>query len=730
MKIKNIMVVAATALPMGLAAATVTDYVNPFIGTGALDNSLSGNNFPGATAPFGLVQACPDTHPAPDWYNASGYNYKDSEIFGFTHTRLSGTGASDLIDISLFPTVSSATKSKFSHDRESAAPGYYSVMLDDENVLAEITVSDHAAFHRYTFPAQADSLNLWIDLERSANKDSWGRRIINSQIRQVSPRIVEGYRVITGWAKMRKVYFSIEFEKPVKVVYMADGGRVYTNGTAPSVINGTALRAKVTQLEGAPVMNCKVGISAVSQANARLNRETEMPDFDFAAVRSAVAKRWDDMLGMISLEGDENAKKTFYTAMYHAIGQPNVISDVNGEYLTADYSTASLPEGEKHYTTFSLWDTYRAAHPLYTILFPEQTRDFVNSMLRHYDSYGYLPIWHLWGNDNYCMIGNHAIPVVVDAVLKGIPGIDEKKAWQAVKASSTDSHPNSPFHLWESLGYMPEDQQSQSVSITMEMAFDDWCAARLAEKVGDSAGKQQFDSRAANYRNLYDPSTGFFRARNTEGDFIEPFDPLRHGANGGNPYTEGNAWHYVWYVPQNVPDLIALMGGEKKFCERLDTFFTLDSTSGERNDNVSGLIGQYAHGNEPSHHVAYLYALAGKPQKTADLVGRIMTELYDNTSTGYSGNDDCGEMSSWYIFSALGFYPVNPASGEYVLGIPMFDRATVNLPNGNKFTVVANRKKAGATKIKAVKLNGKKLSSPVIHHSDIMAGSTLEFELI
>ena len=709
------------------ASADVTKYVDPFIGTGAVNNSLSGNNHPGATVPFGMLQVGPDTHTNPDWYNASGYNYNDQEIFGFSHTRLSGTGACDLIDITLFPTTGNATKSSFSHSDEWAHPGYYGVLLKDEGIKTEIAASDRAAMHRYSFTQNAKDMYCWIDLDHSATKGSWGRQIINSQIRQTAPDQIEGYRIITGWAKLRKVCFSIRFDQPVELVELSDGGRVYTEDI-PSVINGTQLKARVRALGNGKTLSCTVGVSPVSVENARQNRQSEMASFDFDRYRQDADARWEKVLGMVELDGNEDYKKTFYTALYHAYFQPNLFSDVNGDYMTSDYTAAKVPAGEKQYTTFSLWDTYRAIHPLYTILCPDANRDFVNSMIRHYDNYGYLPIWHLWGQDNYCMIGNHAVPVVADAVLKGTSGIDVKRAYQAVKASLTNSHPNSPFNYSDRLGYMPEERQSQSVSITLEEAFDDWCAARLAAKVGDKEGEEFFSKRAQNYRNLFDPETKFFRAKDVNGNFIEPFDPLLHGSNGGNPYTEGNAWHYLWYVPQNVPDLIGLLGGNKEFCGRLDTFFILEDTSGHKNDNISGCIGQYAHGNEPSHHVAYLYALAGQPEKTQKLVKQIKETLYDNTSAGYSGNDDCGEMSAWYVFSALGFYPVNPVDQRYVLGIPTFERATIHLPNGRDFSVTAKGRKNGS-EVTSVRLNGKKIKTPCITHEDIMQGGSLEFTL-
>ena len=355
----------------------------------------------------------------------------------------------------------------------------------------------------------------------------------------------------------------------------------------------------------------------------------------------------------------------------------------------------------------------------------------MNSMIRQYDYYGYLPIWQLWGQDNYCMIGNHAVPVVVDAILKGLPGIDVDKAYEAVKMSLTTPHLNSPFEVWDQYGYMPEDLQTQSVSITLEQSFDDWCAAQLAKHLNKAKDYEFFMKRSAYYRNLHHPETKFFQPKNSKGEWILPFDPYKYGANGGYPFTEGNGWQYYWYVPQNIPDLIELTGGEDAFCKRLDEFFTSDETSGAKNDNASGFVGLYAHGNEPSHHVAYLYAMAGQPAKTQQLVEHIKRTLYNTSSSGYAGNDDCGEMSAWYVFSALGFYPVNPASGEYVIGSPTVDHAEIMLPGGKKFTIVVKRKGgAGAAYVKSVKLNGHKLDGYVLKHADIMKGGTLEFEMV
>ena len=730
MKLKSMMkrlvnLLAAFILSVNcISAQNLTRWVNPFIGTGAVQSSLSGNNYPGATVPFGMVQLSPDTREAPDWAQASGYDYNDSIIYGFSHTRLSGTGASDFIDILLFPTISDKRKSTFTHQHEQARPGYYQVLLTDEKIQAELTASVHVGVHRYTC-SDGDQLKLWLDLDHSANKGSWNRRIIQSQLRMVSPTVVEGYRIITGWAKLRKIYFHLEFSQPVLSNQLYDGNRMYEN---TPVINGTELRGLFCfDKKWNKELICKVALSPVSIENARLNMATEVPGWDFEYIARAAETSWEKELKKIIIQGTDLQKKIFYTALYHTMVQPNTMSDVNGEYMASDYVTRSVAKGEVHYSTFSLWDTFRAAHPLYTLIHTHRIPDFVKSMMRQYDYYGYLPVWQLWGQDNYCMIGNHSIPVIVDAVLKGVAGVDEEKAYEAVFNSSIVSHPNSPFEVWEKYGYMPENIQTQSVSITLEQAFDDWCVAQLAKRLGKEKDYNHFMKRSAFYRNLFNSKTGFFQPKNDKGEWIEPFDPYKYGANGGYPFTEGNAWQYFWYVPQNIPDLISLTGGNKAFVAKLDTFFTVSYQSGALNDNASGFVGQYAHGNEPSHHVAYLYACAGEPWKTQKYVAYIMNELYNDSSSGYAGNDDCGEMSAWYVFGALGFYPVNPVSGEYVIGTPMLEEAVIQLPGRKTFTVKAPRKEDNEVYICSMKLNGEKYTKNYITHQDIMKGGILEF---
>ena len=709
-----------------LQAGEITKYVNPFIGTGAIDGGLSGNNYPGATSPFGMIQLSPDTSEAPNWGDASGYDYNRNTIFGFSHTRLSGTGASDLIDITLMPTSSGRTSSAFTHDEEKARPGYYQVMLKDENINAELTTTQRNGIHRYQYPAGKDA-EIILDMDHSADKGSWGRRIINSQIRILNDHAVEGYRIITGWAKLRKIYFYMEFSSPILTSTLRDGGRVHEN---TAVINGTNLHGcfRFGQLNGKP-LTCKVALSSVSMENARQNMEQEAPHWDFDRYVAAADADWEKQLGKIEVKGTEVQKEIFYTALYHTMIQPNTMSDVNGEYMAADYTTRKVANNETHYTTFSLWDTFRASHPLYTLLEPERVTDFVKSMIRQYEYYGYLPIWQLWGQDNYCMIGNHSIPVITDAILKGIPGIDMEKAYEAVYNSSVTSHPNSPFEVWEKYGFMPENIQTQSVSITLEQAFDDWCVAQLAAKLNKDTDYQRFHKRSEYYRNLFHPKTKFFQSKNDKGEWIEPFDPYQYGGNGGHPFTEGNAWQYFWYVPHNIQALMELTGGTKAFEQKLDTFFTSTYKSEQMNHNASGFVGQYAHGNEPSHHVAYLYNFAGQPWKTQKYVSHILNTLYNNTSSGYAGNDDCGQMSAWYVFSAMGFYPVNPVSGKYEIGTPLFPEMQLHLANGKTFTVLAPKVNKENIYIQSIKIDGEPYDKTYLTHEQIMSGATVEFEM-
>ncbi len=596
------------------------------------------------------------------------------------------------------------------------------MVLQEENIRAELTATLRTGVHRYTYP-QGSEARVWIDMDHSATKGDWGRYVIQAQVRQRDSVTVVGYRMITGWARLRRVYFAARFSSPITQITFDNQGKP-TAGAL--VANGDNVKA-LLQFGKIGQLQANVALSAVSIENALENLAAEQGSFD--EVREKAQKQWDAHLGVVEIEATDEVKEKFYTALYHTMIQPNTFSDVNGQYVGVDYAVHQLPQGETQYTTFSLWDTYRAAHPLYSLLVPARNAEMVRSMLHQYQEYGYLPIWQLYGQDNYCMIGNHAVPVVVDAVLKGAPGVDPQLAYEAVRASLTQSHLNSPFDVWEKYGYMPEDLQTQSVSITLELAYDDWCAAQLAKFVGADADYEKFMKRAQQYRNLFCQETGFFQPKNKEGEWILPFDPYKYGANGGNPFTEGNAWQYSWYVPHDVDDLIALQGGKKAFCKKLDQFFTDHTTTGEKNDNASGFVGLYAHGNEPSHHVAYLYALAGMPHRTEQLVDHIKRNLYNTTPSGYAGNDDCGEMSAWYVFSALGFYPVNPCGGEYVLGSPSVDHAVLHLAGGSQVEIRVHRPSPDAWAVKRVKWNGKAVNGAIITQQQLQQGGILEFWL-
>lgn len=718
--------------------SVVTSYVDPFIGTGPVDGqSLSGNNYPGATVPFGMVQLSPDTKDIPDWNAASGYDYNDKTIAGFSHTHLSGTGVAEFFDVLVMPIVGvkhtkagdvnnseTGYRSRFSHEQEWAKPGYYKVNLLDYNVMAELTATAHTGFHRYTFP-KVDTANILIDLDHTMNKGAWGTKIIQTQIKKLNDYTIEGFRILTGWAKLRKVYFRIEFSKPIADFFIVDGDHKYEN---VPVVNGGNLRGVFSfdnKSENPLLM--KIGLSAVSTKNAAENLDSEISNWNFDGIVEKADALWQKELSKIEIVGPEREKKIFYTSLYHTFVQPNIISDLNGDYSGIDYVVRN--DKNAIYSTFSLWDTYRAAHPLYTLTQVKRTADFVNSFLEQYKAYGYLPIWQLWGQENYCMIGNHSIPVIVDAILKDIPGINVELAYTAIKNSSLVPHPNSPFELWNKYHFIPEDLQSQSVSITLEMAYDDWCVAQLAKKLGKSSDYSYFMNRAGFYKNLYDSKTGFFRGKDKNGHWLEPFDPLKYGANGGNPFTEGNAWQYFWYVPHDIKGLVDLTGGVTAFANKLDKFFTLNTTNNDLNHNASGFIGQYAHGNEPSHHVSYLYNYVGQPWKTQLYTSKIMTELYTDSHAGYPGNEDCGQMSAWYVFSAIGLYPVNPANGIYAIGSPIFNEATINLENGKKFTVKVDKSSLKDIYIQSAKLNGKEYNSSFISHTAIVKGGTLEISM-
>jgi len=728
-----------TTTVLAAFAESHTQYVNPLIGTQTDDTgALSGSTFPGACYPLGLVQLSPDTEKYITWDPCSGYDYDRNRIYGFSHTHLSGTGCTDLFDVMLMPVTQPVTTAylaegdfsqTFTHAQESARPGYYGVVLQESGIHAEFTATPRAGIHRYTFP-KSTSQTLIVDLDHSSyrGEDAYyaGKRsydIVRAQMRIVDDHTIEGFRLITGWAPLRRVYFRAEFSKPFTHTLLADRSRTVDG----NVINGRYLRAALSfDANNGETITAKVALSAVDDEGARRNFTAECSSWDFDNYVQAADKAWESHLAKIDIEATDEQKTIFYTGLYHTLIHPNVISDVDGRYVDPTHQVRQLPKGQHYYSTFSLWDTFRAAHPLYNLLEPELTADFVRSMILHQKAYGYMPIWTLWGQENYCMIGNHAVPVLSRAILSGIPGIDVEAAYHAMYESCTQPHTNSPFDLWEQYGYMPADLQGNSVSITMEQSFDDWCVYAVARALGHDDDAARFLRRSLYYRNLFNPANGFFHPKDTKGNFVEPFDPLAYDT----PYfIEGNAWQYMWFTPHDPQGLIDLLGGTKGFLAKLDTCFTLESEQRDSGGNASGFIGQYAHGNEPAHHTTYLYNYAGRPWRTQELVDQARLSFYNARPCGYAGNDDCGQMSAWYVFSALGFYPFNAGSDEFTIGTPLYTRATLHLPGGNDFTITAPRKDERAIYVRDIRLDGKRLDDLTLTQQQILEGGTLEFKM-
>ncbi|MEZ4908313.1 MAG: GH92 family glycosyl hydrolase [Saprospiraceae bacterium] len=712
-----------------------TKYVNPFIGTGSIDSlSLSGSNFPGAVVPFGFVQLSPDTDDNPE-DPCSGYDYADNRIVGFSHTHLSGTGVADLFDFLFMPfrgedkweafdnEDKKGYSSEFEHKNEFASPGYYKVKLDDPNIDVELTATEHCGMHRYS-NISSDDFSVIIDIDHSLDKARpyWSCKIINSQIRIIDNHTIEGYREITGWANLRRVYFRAEFSQPFVSQSFKAGNKIYKN---TEIANYQNLKA-IFNFKNPKELIIKVGLSSVSYEGAQNNLKEEISDFDFDNTKNNANILWNKELSIFDISGTKQQKEIFYTALYHTFIHPINIADANGDYIDSNGEIKNASDGY-HFSTFSLWDTYRAAHPLFTITQPKRTALFINSMLRQYENYGYLPIWQLWGQETYCMIGNHAIPVIVDAFNKNIPGINYQKAYDAILSSSSIPHRNSDFSLLDKYKYFPENIQSQSVSLELEIAYNDWCVANMSKSKGMKEDFNYYNKRSRYYENLFDKNIGFFRAKNSNGDWIEPFSPLVYGGNGGYPFTEGNGWQYLWYVPHDVNHFIQMMGGDTKFTAKLDEFFTLEAKPEDVNGNASGFIGQYAHGNEPSHHIAYLYDFTNEPWKAQYYTNKISKELYYNSPSGYSGNEDCGQMSAWYIFSAMGFYPVNPANGIYDFGSPQLKNVKINLENGKTFEITTHNLNNENIYIQKILFNGKPYKKNYITHHDIISGGNLEY---
>ena len=709
--------------------------VDPFIGTGE-----EGHTFPGATVPFGMVQLSPDTqirHFKQSYKWAAGYRYEDSTLLGFSHTHFSGAGHSDLGDFLLVP-ISGEVKldygSRFSHSSEVARPGYYAVTLEDYGVRAELTATTRAGLHRYTFPAGAPARVL-LDLRSSIY--NYEGKVLWSRIRSRADGMVTGMRETRGWAPGRQLYFAMRFSKtPVRRELMNREQAVEyrgfkTPGTNPADTASVEGRGLVGVFDFGEVTGplvVKVALSTVSEDGAIANLNAEVPGFDFDAVRAAAQVAWEAAFAAIEVKAPADTRKNFYTALYHTLMAPSVAMDVDGSYRGPD-NQVHKASGFTFVSTFSLWDTYRAEQPFMTLVQPEsRTNDVVRSLVESQQKspYGILPIWQFQGIETWCMIGYHAVPVIADAYMKGIRGYDADAALKAMVASATYG----PFgHLadYMKLGYVPVDRDPEAASQTVEYAFDDWALSRMARAMGRADVAAEFEKRAGYWRNTFDAKVGFVRPRNSDGAFAEPFDPARAGRNSG--FTEGNAWQYSWYQPQDEAGLIALLGGDERLVAKLDAMFDakVDPKQYADVEDISGMIGQYIHGNEPSHHLAYLYVYAGQPWRTQERLKQIVESQYKPAPDGLVGNDDLGQMSAWLVFSSLGFYPVAPGSNEYVLGRPFVEEATMRLPNGKRFRITAENLSDTNRYVGRVLLNGKPLMRGYIRHEEIMAGGELKF---
>lgn len=706
--------------PEKIETKDYTRYVNTFIG--AADN---GHTFPGACYPFGMIQTSPVTG-AVGWRYCSEYTYQDSLIWGFTQTHLNGTGCMDLGDILVMPVTGvrerswDAYRSRFLKEKESASPGYYTVELMDPQVKVELTASVHTAFHRYTFH-EADSASLLIDLQHGP---AWTEEQYHSQVNSCEVTWQDAYTLTghvnnTVWVN-QDYFFVMKFNRPVvDSLYLQMG----------ETEKGKRIIASFDLKPGEELL-MKVSLSTTSVEGAKKNMEAEIPAWDFERVRGIVHDEWNSYLSRIEVEGTDDEKVNFYTCFYHTLIQPNQISDIDGYYRNAADSIVKAGAGV-FYSTFSLWDTYRAAHPFYTLMVPERVDGFVNSLIEQGEVQGFLPIWALWGKENFCMIGNHGVSVIAEAYRKGFRGFDAERAFEMVKRTQTVSHPlKSNWEVYTKYGYFPTDlTKAESVSSTLESVYDDYAAADMANRLGKKKDAAYFAKRADYYKNLFDRKTNFMRPRKADGTWKSPFNPseVGHAESSGGDYTEGNAWQYTWHVQHDVPGLISLFGGEEAFLNKLDSVFTVKLETSQA--DVTGLIGQYAHGNEPSHHVAYLYTLAGRPERTQELVREIFTTQYRNKPDGLCGNDDCGQMSAWYMFTAMGFYPVDPVSGEYVFGAPQLPKIVLCLPDGKTFTVIAENLSAEHKYVDTIFLNGKKYEKKSISHEEILKGGELLFKM-
>ncbi len=707
----------------GLWATEPVDRVDPFIGTGG-----HGHTYPGATLPFGMVQLSPDTRLT-GWDGCSGYHWTDRVVYGFSHTHLSGTGVSDYGDILLMPVTgeprlasgyggdpNAGYGSRFDKRTERAGAGWYAVELADYGIAVELTATERAGFHRYRLPAGRPA-HVIVDLE---HRDE----VLDSELIVAGEREIAGFRRSTGWARDQIVYFVARFSRPFRQARLAlDGELRRTGRTAPSGVRGRSVKGVLSFGDGGGELMVKVGISAVDVEGARRNLDAELPGWSFDATRAAARQRWAEALERVAVSGGTPEQRTvFYTALYHSLLAPNLFSDVDGRYRGMDRAVHRA-QGRRHYTVFSLWDTFRATHPLFTLIEPERTREMVETFLAQYDQGGRLPVWELAGNETDTMIGYHAVSVIAEAWLKGIRGYDAERALEAMVASADGDRFG--LEAYRRQGFIGAEDDGESVSKTLEYAYDDACIAAMAEGLGKRAIAERFARRSQAWRHLLDPETGFMRPRRNQG-WLEPFDPRRVD----NHYTEANAWQYSFFVPQDVAGLIAALGGDQRFVERLDALFAAPSaTTGRDQADITGLIGQYAHGNEPSHHMAWLYHYAGQPGRSAERVRQILDTLYAAAPDGLSGNEDCGQMSSWFVLAAIGLYPVCPCSDEYLIGAPLFERVDLALAGGRRFTVRTEGAAEGHLYVQSATLDGRRLGRSFLRYGEIAAGGELVLRL-
>ena len=742
------LVFLTTILCLAVTATAQSPYaaVDPMIGTGP-----EGHTFPGATVPFGMVQLSPDTQIRPfkqSYKWAAGYRYEDTSILGFSHTHFSGAGHSDLGDVLIQPISgdvrlepgeidkpNSGYRSRFSHATEKAEPGYYAVTLEDYGVRAELTATTRVGVHRYTFPADKPA-HLLLDLRSSIY--NYPGKVLWSRIRQRADGTITGMRETRGWAPGRQLYFAMRFSQPLKGHALYDREPqpleykgFQTPGTSPEdkqAIEGRGLIGVFDFGSLNQPLIVKVAISPTDEEHAIANLDAEISGFDFDGVRTQARAAWEKALSVLDIQADAATRKNLYTALYHALLAPSTAMDTDGSYRGPD-NQVHKAEDFHFVSSFSLWDTYRAEQPLMTLIEPEsRTADVVRSLVESQKEspFSILPIWQFQGIETWCMIGYHAVPEIADAYMKGIHGFDANEALDAMVASATYA-PYGHLGDYMKFGYVPVDQDGEAASKTVEYAYDDWTIARVARKLGRNDIADTFEKRAQNWRNTFDPKTGFVRPRLADGSFREPFDPAKAGAESG--FTEGNAWQYSWYQPQDEAGLIQLLGGDAKLVAKLDAMFDakVDPKQYADVEDIAGMIGQYIHGNEPSHHLAYLYNYAGQPWRTQERLKQIIDTQYKPAPDGLVGNDDLGQMSAWLLFSSLGFYPVAPASNEYVIGRPFVDQATLNLPNGKQFKVVTENMSEKNRYVGKALLNGKPLNHSFLKHEEIMNGGELRF---